>query len=68
LSDRDELQAAEDELSNAYRLFDWSTDPRLIDEAIHRIRTAEMRLDFLTHPAAATAPDSVSPLPWLSGL
>ncbi len=64
--DREELQAAEADLANAYRLFNWSTDPRLIDEAIHRIRTAEMRLDYLTHPGTAVPLDGASPLPWLS--
>ncbi|MDA8345750.1 MAG: hypothetical protein M0Z66_09740 [Thermaerobacter sp.] len=64
MSERDELRAAEGELADAYRLFNWSDDPRLIDEAIHRIRIAEMRLDYLTHPAAQSS-DGHPVLPWL---
>jgi len=62
---RDELQAAEAELENAYRLFNWSKEPRLIDEAIHRIRIAELRLDYLTHPGSLDAP-AYPTLPWMA--
>lgn len=64
MSERDELRHVEGELEDAYRLFNWSNDPRLIDEAIERIRIAEMRLDYLTHPS--TPPTKRYPaLPWL---
>lgn len=65
MSERDELRMAELELADAYRLFNWTRDPRLIDEAIHRIRIAEMRVDFLTHAGSATLTSHA--LPWLSG-
>lgn len=45
-----ELLRAREELEEAYQLFNWATDPRLIDEAIHRIRVAELRLDRVTRP------------------
>ena len=61
----EELRAAQGELADAYRLFNWSTDPRLIDEAIHRIRIAEMRVDYLTHEA--DRPADPAPLPWIAG-
>ncbi len=64
MPDENDLARAQDELANAYRLFNAADDPRLIDEAILRIRSAEMRLDYLTHPAAA-APDDLRALPWL---
>ncbi len=65
MPDDNELARAQDELQNAYRLFNAADDPRLIDEAILRIRSAEMRLDYLTHPAAP-APDEQAALPWLN--
>jgi hypothetical protein len=65
LSERDELRAAEQELADAYRLFNWSSDPRITDEAIHRIRIAEMRLDYLTHPESPQPDDDRPGLPWL---
>ena len=64
MPDDSELERAQDELANAYRLFNATDDPRLIDEAILRIRSAEMRLDYLTHPAAASMQEQRS-LPWL---
>ena len=60
----DELERAQSELENAYRLFNFTDDPRLIDEAILRMRSAEMRLDYLTH-ASAPQPNDLRPLPWL---
>ena len=66
MPERGEVVAARAELADAYRLFNWTTDPRLIDEAIHRIRIAEMRLDYLTHPEAAP-PQAPQALPWLIG-
>lgn len=65
MPDNDELELAQRELANAYRLFNATDDPRLIDEAILRIRSAEMRLDYLTHPTDP-APDGFTPLPWFS--
>ncbi len=59
----DELERAQHELEDAYRLFNFTSDPRLIDEAILRMRSAEMRLDYLTH--AAMEPAQAKPLPWL---
>ncbi len=64
MPDDSELERAQDELANAYRLFNATADPRLIDEAILRIRSAEMRLDYLTHPTAAPMQGQRS-LPWL---
>ena len=51
----DELHEARRELEGAYQLFNWATDPRVIDEAVHRIRVAELRLDRITHPAPREA-------------
>ena len=64
MADDDALREAQGELENAYRLFNAASDPRLIDEAILRIRSAEMRLDYLTHPLMP-APQALAPLPWL---
>ncbi len=64
MPDDNELERAQDELANAYRLFNATDDPRLIDEAILRIRSAEMRLDYLTHPSPPPAQD-LRTLPWL---
>jgi len=64
MPDESELEQAQGELANAYRLFNATDDPRLIDEAILRIRSAEMRLDYLTHPTTP-APDQQRLLPWL---
>lgn len=63
MTSRDEdIRAAQQELESAYRLFHWATDPRVIDEAIARIRAAEMQIDRLTH-FEDSPPDA--PLPWL---
>jgi hypothetical protein len=64
MSRDDELERAQSELANAYRLFNATDDPRLIDEAILRIRSAEMRLDYLTHPTPS-AVEEFRTLPWL---
>ena len=64
MPDDREWQEAQGELDDAYRLFNATDDPRLIDEAILRMRTAEMRLDYLTHPASPP-PRRYAPLPWL---
>lgn len=56
------LERAELELEGAYRLFNWSTDPRITDEAIQRIRVAEMQIDRLTHDGN---PSHERRLPWV---
>lgn len=58
------LGQAQLELEGAYRLFNWSTDPRITDEAIQRIRVAEMQIDRLTHDGN---PSHERPLPWVGG-
>lgn len=63
MTSRDEdIRMAQEELESAYRLFHWATDPRVIDEAIARIRVAEMQIDRLTHGGG---PLPGAPLPWL---
>lgn len=57
-----DLERAQLELESAYRLFNWATDPRIVDEAIQRIRIAEMQIDRLTH--GGRPPDD-RPLPWI---
>lgn len=57
------LSQAKRELEMAYQFFNWTTEPRLIDEAIHRIRAAELRLDNLLHGPLPNA--GSIPLPWI---
>ena len=64
MTEGDELERAQREVEDAYRVFNFTSDPRLIDEAILRMRSAEMRLDYLTH--AEMSPVQSRPLPWLA--
>lgn len=59
----DDLRRAQLDLESAYSMFDNAVDPRLVDAAILRIRSAQMQLDFLTHPAPPA--DEPFALPWL---
>lgn len=43
------VEVARQELEMARQWFDWVSEPRLVDEAVYRLRAAEMRLvDALT--------------------
>lgn len=61
-----EVERAKADLEVARGVFDWVTEPRLVDEAIYRLRAAEIRLDnlvFQLHgrragPRAAQSPHS----------
>lgn len=49
------------DLELARQWFDWVTEPHLVDEAIYRLRAAEMRLTAITHgrrgrPSSASDP------------
>jgi hypothetical protein len=46
---REEIDRARAEVEYARRVFDWVTDPRLIDEAIYRLTAAEIHLDNLVY-------------------
>lgn len=38
------VEVARQELEMARQWFDWVSEPRLVDEAVYRLRAAEMRL------------------------
>lgn len=44
----DLFEEARQELELARQWFDWVTEPHLVDEAIYRVRAAEMRLTALS--------------------
>lgn len=50
------LEEARMDLELARQWFDWVTEPLLVDEAIYRLRAAEMRLTDLTRSRRARGP------------
>jgi hypothetical protein len=49
------VQAARQELEAARQWFDWVSEPRLVDEAVFRLRAAEMRLAHALRPLKEAA-------------
>lgn len=56
-----ELQKARQELEEAFDRFNWATDPRLIDQAIHEIRLAQLKIDNLLYVGTERV---IRRLPW----
>lgn len=55
-----ELQAAQGELSLAYRQFDLATDPELVDSCIFQISAAKARCNYLIRMIKARCPDTAA--------
>lgn len=49
------IQAAKKELEAAWQWFEWVSEPRLVDEAVYRVRAAELRLMHVMRPSARLA-------------
>lgn len=58
-----DFEAARRDLEIARQWFDWVTEPHLVDEAIFRLRAAELRLSALAHNRRRPGgPDAKGPL------
>ena len=55
-----ELQAAQGELSLAYRQFDLATDPELVESCIFQISAAKARCNYLIRTIKARCPDTAA--------
>lgn len=57
---QNELQAAQGELSLAYRQFDLATDPELVESCIFQISAAKARCNYLIRMIKARCPDTAA--------
>jgi len=55
-----ELQAAQGELSLAYRQFDLATDPELVESCIFQISAAKARCNYLIRTIKARCPETAA--------
>ena len=53
---RQELSAAQGELSQAYRQFNEAVDPELVESSIYQISAVKARCNYLIRAPAETAP------------
>lgn len=55
-----ELQAAQEELSLAYRQFDQAVDPELVESCVYQISAVKARCNYLIRAIKAREPDTVA--------